>query len=144
MEKEVRQPAQLVPSWNFSMAQIAALLFVVLSLAVCAFQVALVLGAPWGELTLGGKWRGALPPGARLIAIVSAVVVAAFAAVIAARVDLAFAPLRPWAPALAWVVVAYCALGVVANAATPSRRERALWLPVVLGMLILSALVALS
>lgn len=32
---------------------------------------------------------------------------------------------------LGWLVVAYCGLGVLANAATPSAAERMLWLPVV-------------
>jgi hypothetical protein len=41
-------------------------------------------------------------------------------------------------------VVAYCALGCLANAAMPSRRERQLWLPVVIAMLICSLAVAWS
>ena len=40
---------------------LAALVFGLLSLVVAAFQLALVLGAPWGEFTFGGRWRGALP-----------------------------------------------------------------------------------
>jgi len=45
---------------------------------------------------------------------------------------------------LVWVVVAYCAVGTVANAVTPSRPERRLWLPVVAAMLLCSLVVALS
>ena len=126
------------------MAQTAALLFVLLSFLVGAFQVALILGAPWGKFTLGGRWRNSLPPHARVIAGVSAALVGALAVVITARAGLAFAPLQSWAPTLSWVVVGYCALGTLANAVTPSRRERAVWLPVVLCMLVLSILVAMS
>ena len=126
------------------MAQAAALLFVFVSVLVVAFQVALVLGAPWGEFTLGGRWRNSLPLHARFIAVVSAALLGAFAMVITARAGLAFVPLQSWAPTLSWVVVGYCALGTLANMVTPSRRERAVWLPVVLCMLVLSIFVATS
>ena len=126
------------------MAQAAALLFVFVSVLVVAFQVALVLGAPWGEFTLGGRWRNSLPLHARFIAVVSAALLGAFAIVITARSGLAFVPLQSWAPTLSWVVVGYCALGTLANMVTPSRRERAVWLPVVLCMLVLSIFVAAS
>jgi hypothetical protein len=127
-----------------AMEQVAAVLFGLLSLLVAAFQLALVLGAPWGEFTLGGRWRGSLPCHARLIALGSLVLLGAFVAVMAARAGLAFAALQPFAAPLAWVVVGYCVLGCIANAATPSRRERAVWLPVVLCMLGLSVVVATS
>jgi hypothetical protein len=122
----------------------AAVLYVLLSLLVAAFQTALILGAPWGEFTLGGRWRGALPVRARLFPLISIALLGAFAGVIAARAGLGFAAARPLASTWAWVVVGYCALGSIANAVTPSRRERALWLPVVLCMLGLSAVVATS
>lgn len=125
---------------------VAALVFGLLSLVVAAFQLALVAGAPWGEFTLGGRWRGALPPDLRAIPLVSAALLVAMAVVVAARAGLFADP--PFSEGVAagwaWAVVAYCAVGSVANAATPSRRERALWLPVVLGMLASSLSVALG
>src|SRR5207245_947648 len=41
-----------------AMSKYAAFLFVATSFGVCAFQLALVLGAPWGEYRLGGRWKG--------------------------------------------------------------------------------------
>jgi len=126
------------------MAQFAALLFVFISAAACLFQVALILGAPWGELTLGGRWRGPLPLRARILAGVSLALLLAFAVIITARAGLAFQNVQAFALTWSWVVVGYFVLGSVANAVTPSPRERAIWLPVVLGMLLLSIIVALS
>jgi hypothetical protein len=125
------------------MPQACALLFGALSLAVATFQVALVLGAPWGEYTLGGRWRGALPAAVRVLAGLSAALLVFSAAVVAARAGVAFPSMAGLASTWVWVVVAYCALGSIANAFTPSRRERMIWLPVVLGMLVLSLVVAL-
>ena len=126
------------------MIPFAASLFALICLATSGFQLALIAGAPWGELTLGGRWPGALPLRARLLPLVSLALLVAFATIILSRAGVIQTGLGQFVPALAWVVVAYCAVGVVANLATPSRRERALWLPVVTSMLVSSAVVAAS
>ncbi len=126
------------------MAEYAALLFVLAAAGVGIFQVALALGAPWGELTLGGRWPGRLPPRIRLLPVLSLALLGLFSAVILARADLALPLLQPHSDALAWVVVGYCGLGCIANAMTPGKRERRLWLHVVLGMVALSLIVATS
>lgn len=40
-----------------------------MSLVVIAFHVAMICGAPWGHLTMGGRWPGALPPAARWLSL---------------------------------------------------------------------------
>lgn len=64
------------------MTPYTALLFSLASGAVAIFQLALVLGAPWGELTLGGRWRGRLPLKIRFIAGFSIVLLCCFSAII--------------------------------------------------------------
>lgn len=122
----------------------AAIVFALLTGFVTAFQIALFFGAPWGELTLGGKYSGALPGRARLIPVVSAFLLIGFGVIVVSRAGLAFPGLRGVSTYIVWIVVAYCALGCVANAITPSRRERKLWLPVVVVLLVASVIVALS
>ncbi|MBT9500478.1 MAG: hypothetical protein IV092_04485 [Burkholderiaceae bacterium] len=126
------------------MSEFAALLFTLIAVGISAFQLALVLGAPWGEFTLGGRWRGSLPIKVRAIPVLSLLLLPGFGAIILARAGFAVPLVQPHAHALAWLVVGYCALGTLVNAITPSRRERNLWFPVVLCMLILSLLVAAS
>jgi hypothetical protein len=104
--------------------------------------VALVAGAPWGALTQGGRYTGALPLGARIVAALSAVLLAAFILVVRAHAGAIDPRPAPRFPRLIWVVVACCALGVAANAATPSAVERLVWLPVVTVMLLASLQVA--
>jgi hypothetical protein len=111
--------------------------FTALTGIVIAFQLALVAGAPWGSLTQGGRVDGPLPLGARAFALASAVLLAVFIHIVRARA----AP-RPRFPRAVWGVVAYCAVGIVANAITPSPAERALWLPVVSLMFVASFQVA--
>jgi hypothetical protein len=122
---------------------IAAIIFTALSAFVGAFQLALVFGAPWGEVTLGGRYKGALPNRIRAAPAVSAVLILGFAVIVLARAGLAFFDLGPLSVKLIWGVAAYCLLGSLMNYLTPSKRERALWFPVVAVMLICSLLVAL-
>ena len=122
----------------------AAQLFALLASIVAVFQLALIAGAPWGHLTWGGRYPGVLPPGMRGVAAVSLLLMLAFAWIVLARAGFRVPFIRSRMRGATWGVVAYCALGVVANAATPSRSERALWLPVVSGMLLSSVFVARS
>jgi hypothetical protein len=120
----------------------AAWIYIVLSGVAIAFQLALVAGAPWGHLTMGGAYPGRLPANARAIAAGSAVLLAAFAATIAARASLAFPRWSNASRRLVWIVVAYSFIGILANAATPSAPERMLWLPIIATMAVCAILVA--
>ncbi|WMW79304.1 hypothetical protein RF679_11660 [Undibacterium cyanobacteriorum] len=122
----------------------AAIVFTALSVFVILFQLALVFGAPWGEWTLGGKWRGALPARVRLIPVISIFIIAFFVGIALARAGVAMQAWSEWSQKGIWIVVAYCALGVVANSATPSKRERRLWVPVLVVLLSSSLYLALQ
>lgn len=115
-------------------ALIAAWLFA----AVAVFHVAVALGAPWGEYTQGGQTVGTLPPTMRLVAASSALIVAAMSATVLAAAQIG--PLRTArASARLWAMratTAYAALAVVLNVATPSPRERAVWAPVSIVLLV--------
>lgn len=114
--------------------RLSANIFTVFAGAATLFQLALVFGAPWGALTQGGRVSGVLPASARVVAIVSAVLLIGFIYVVRAR-----AAAAPRFRRTIWFVVTYCALGIIANAATPSSAERRLWLPVV-GIMFLTSL----
>jgi hypothetical protein len=125
-------------------AAVAASVFAVLALLVAAFQLALAAGMPWGKLTWGGKFPGTLPVYMRAVAVTSAVLAVAFGLTVAIRAGILLREWQPISRKLIWVVVAYCAIGVVANAATPSGSERRVWLPVVFVMLVSGLIVAMS
>jgi len=103
------------------------LAFAIVMGIVILFQAALILGAPWGHLTLGGQWSGALPLEIRLIPAVSIILLLAMV-----RIVLGASGLRPqWGPRwLIWPVCAYMAVGIAVHIVTPSAAERMLWLPV--------------
>jgi len=88
------------------------------------FQAALALGAPWGAAAWGGGHSGVLPPGLRVASAVGALVWLGVLLIVLGRV---------WGPTgrrrVLLVVAAYSTVGILANAASPSGIERAIWTP---------------
>jgi hypothetical protein len=113
---------------------------------VATFHAALVLGAPWGEVTQGGGTTGTLGTSGRLVAALSCLVTAVMAGAILGRVGRG--PFRLW-PArlragLAWATPLYAGVGAVLDLITRSAAERALWAPVSLLLLGLVTFVMVS
>ncbi len=126
------------------MSVVAAYVFVALVLVVCAFQVALAAGAPWGHLAMGGKFPGRFPPVMRVLAVLQCGVLLLLGGIVLIRAGFILEEWRRIGAALIWVVVGLSALSVVMNLATPSKWERIIWGPVSIGLLAASAAVALG
>ena len=122
--------------------RLSALVYGIVTLGVIAFQLALAAGAPWGEFAMGGAYPGQFPPELRVAAVVQAVVLGLLALVVLARAGIVLPKWSKTSRWLAWVVVAFSALSLVLNSITPSARERMIWAPVALVMLISSVIVA--
>ena len=123
-------------------ARLAAVVYVGVSLVIIAFQLALAAGAPWGEFAMGGAYPGQFPPELRVAAVVQAVILALLALVVLARAGVM---LPTWSKAsgwLIWVAVAFSTLSLVLNTITPSARERMIWAPVALVLLVCGVTVA--
>ena len=121
------------------MVRAAAWGFAGLGALVVGFHLLVIAGAPWGALTMGGRWPGVLPRPARGLSGMSALMIAGMAAVVLARARVLPWRVPRWAMA---AVLGLSVLRVVANAATPSGMERALWLPVTIGLLAAAMVVA--
>ncbi len=122
----------------------AAIVFAAVAAGVISFQLALALGAPWGEYAMGGTFPGRYPPRMRVAAVVQAVVLALVAVVVLSDARVALPGLSLALPWLIWLVVAFSAVGAVLNSITPSARERRIWAPVTIVMLVSSLIVALA
>ena len=123
---------------------VAAYVFAALASIVFLFQVSLVLGAPWGHLTLGGRFSGRLPGRMRGFAAFSALLIALFAAIVLSRAGLVLPGCESATRVGIWFVVGYSALGIIMNAMSNSRWERILWIPVTVLMLVCSTLAAIG
>ena len=122
------------------MTQTAAMLYMGIVGLVIVFQLCLIAGAPWGQLTQGGRYEGTLPLLGRITAGLSVPLLACMAAGIASA-----AGMPPnWSRWTGWVALVVQALSTLLNWITPSRAERLLWGPVTLVMLALAAFVVLG
>lgn len=91
---------------------------------VAAFQIALALGAPWGAAAWGGAHLGVLPGRLRAASTAGAVAWVGAAGVAAGVVGGDTARRRVLRGA-----TGFAGLGVLLNAASPTRIERAIWVP---------------
>lgn len=125
--------------------QWAALIQVVISLIVMIFQIALIFGAPWGEYTMGGQNTGVLPKKLRVAAAVSAVIMLAQAGHYLAQAGILNPLLSPELNTVVnWFWFGFAVLGLGANAISRSKKERNLWVPVLLVSVVCTLVVALS
>lgn len=126
------------------MSTAAAIVFAVVAAGAIAFQIALALGAPWGEYARGGAYRGRFPPRLRAAAILQALVIASLALGVLSRAGLIDVPLVRDLAWLVWVAVAFSAVSLVLNGISRSPGERRIWVPVAIVMLGSSLVVAVT
>ena len=126
------------------MSEALAVVYALITGLVVAFQVALALGAPWGQYAMGGAFPGRMPTPLRIAALAQGIVLAALAMIVLADAGLADVALLDDWPWLIWVPVAVSAVAVVLNASTRSQGERRIWLPVAIVLLLCSLGVALA
>lgn len=96
-------------------------------------HIALAAGAPLGRFTVGGRFKGKLPPLWRWLALVQAGLLAVMALVVLQHGGVLNTALPR---ILFWPVAGLTLLTFFANAASPSAPERRLWTPVTLAMVI--------
>lgn len=110
-----------------------------LLVAVVAFQLAVVLGAPVGRFTQGGQHEGRLPTANRVLAALSIVLLLAMAATVSGKVGRGpFASLSSGLlTTMWWITVAYLAVGLVMNLASRSKQERLVFAPLTAIVLVL-------
>ncbi len=108
-----------------------AIIYCLMILGVIGFQVALILGAPWGRVTQGGQTEGPLPRSGRGVAAVSILVLVG----IALGVLSADGHWPGWPSWTGWAAVVVNAVSMVLNWITPSAAERKLWGPIMTVML---------
>ena len=128
-----------------SIVVIAALIQAVIALGVAIFQIALVAGAPLGEYTMGGQHPGKLPGQFRVTAAVSAIIMVAQSGHYLAQAGILNPALSPGQNAIVnWFWFGFAVLGLIVNSISRSKKERNLWVPVLLVSAICTLLVALN
>ena len=126
------------------MSSVAAHIFALLIFVVVLFQLALMLGAPWGNVAMGGRFPGKFPPVMRIAALIQGLVLGVIGFIVLIRGQVLNSNLYEITEIAIWVVVALMGFSLVMNLVTPSRWERIIWAPVLVVLFTCSVVVALS
>ena len=122
----------------------AAYIFGFLTAIIMLFQMALALGAPWGEMAMGGKFPGRFPPMLRIGAILQMLLLAFAVLVVLSRAGLVLESYFEFSKSAIWFVVALCVVSATLNTITPSKKERMLWSPITIILVFCAVVVARS
>jgi hypothetical protein len=125
------------------LVDLAAIVYLVLTVVAVGFQLALALGAPWGELAMGGRYPGRFPPVLRVVAVGQAVILSLLALIVLSKAGLVLPEATADSPNVAYIPVVVMGFSAWMNIRTPSVRERKLWAPVTVAMLVCALIVAL-
>jgi hypothetical protein len=126
------------------LVQLAAVAACAVLAGLAIFQAALIGGAPLGRLAWGGQHQ-VLPAGLRVGSAVSIVLYAAFAYAALAKADLVPSLGNEVVTAVVtWVLAAYFTLGVLMNAISRSKSERAVMTPVALALAVFYLVLAVN
>ncbi|MFW6135018.1 MAG: hypothetical protein ACOC5R_05530 [Elusimicrobiota bacterium] len=124
------------------MVTIAAIIFTILISIVIVFQIGLVIGMPWGEYAMGGRFTGTYPWKMRLGSMIQIVILFFFAFIVLLRAGIIRSRYDGFSITAIWLVVGFLVLSVVLNFITPSKKERAIWGPISILLLVTSLIVA--
>jgi hypothetical protein len=126
------------------MVKIATYVFCFILFCLAAFQVSLIVGAPFGHFAWGGQ-NEVLPTTYRIGSVSSLLIYALFAVVVLHKAKLLhFIKSSRFSTIGIWIIFGYSVLGVLMNAASRSSGERMVMTPVVLAMALLSFVIARS
>ncbi len=93
---------------------------------------------------MGGKYPGKFPAKIRILSVINATILLAMGGIVAARAGIYLQDLSDLSTWAIWIVVVFVGLSALANLATPSKQERALWAPVSVVKVICALIVALA
>lgn len=109
-------------------------IFIVFNSIPILFQIALTLGAPYGELTMGGIHKNKLPKKQRFFTAVQALLLFSFSVLVGIQGDLFLKEFKQDLMFFNNWVLGILVISLVLNTITPSKKER-IWAPILLVML---------
>jgi hypothetical protein len=110
---------------------------------LAVLQLLVAAGRPWGRFVWGGQ-HDVLPTRLRIGSVISVLVYGLIALIVLDRAGVVDVVSDTVASVGTWVITAYFTLGIVANAASRSRSERAVMTPLCAVLAVCSLVVARS
>jgi len=122
---------------------LSAMIFAICTGVLIVFQGCLAAGVPWGAASMGGTYPGKYPPGMRVVAAITIIVLTCISAIVLSHAGLLSTILPEFPNFAVWIVVGFFLVATIMNTITPSKVER-IWAPVAAVQCITSGIIALS
>ncbi|MDO9629181.1 MAG: hypothetical protein Q7I99_04700 [Acholeplasmataceae bacterium] len=113
-----------------NMTLILGIYYIVISIIVTLFQLALAFGAPLGKYANGGKFPGSLPKNMRFLPFIQIAILWFFLYIVLIKTEMIGNHPNAIGSIGIWFVVFFFFLGSIMNLITPSKPERMVWGPV--------------
>jgi hypothetical protein len=110
--------------------QTAAYIYSFFIVIIILFHLGLVLGRPWGRITMGGQHLGKLPKNMRLVAFAAIFLLIFFLFNVLSQSCLMFTEWQFLTSKTIWIVVVFNFMTLIGNLITKSKWERIIWAPV--------------
>jgi len=123
---------------------IVALVFSSLIGITVLFQLALALGAPWGEYAMGGRYPGKWPLKLRVFGIAQILILLFIELIVLIRAGMLLPGYYQISRLASCFIVGFFFLSFGLNVSTSSKGERLLWAPTSLLLLVASLVIAIS
>ncbi|MBU1142040.1 MAG: hypothetical protein KKH92_00175 [Firmicutes bacterium] len=104
--------------------------YIIISIIVTAFQLALAFGAPLGKFANGGKFPGSLPKNMRFLPFIQIAILWFFLYIVLIKTEIISNQPVSIGSIGIWFVVVFFFLGSILNLITPSKPERMVWGPI--------------
>ncbi len=122
----------------------ALFIFSFSAMIISVLQIGLILGAPWGEFAMGGKYPGRFSIKLRISAFVQLLIVWLSVLVILSRANIGLTDYSELSESAIWIVVGIFFISSVLNLITTSKKERWLGAPTAMLMTVSSLFIAVS
>lgn len=119
-------------------------IFIVLSIIIAIFQLALALGAPLGEYTMGGKFPGKLPMKMRIAALAQIIILLFFVFIVMTKAGMAFEQYYSIGRIGIWFIVLFFVFGSIMNISSSSKKEKLVMGPANIIALICTLIIAIG
>lgn len=126
-----------------SNVEIAAIIFSFAAAIIIVFHLLLAFGFPLGGRAMGGKYPDQWPDFMRIIAILIVCFWILVSILVMVQAGLLFREYQDYSRVLGWFIVLFCGVQVVLHVISPSKKERQIWLPVTI-ILLVSSMVVLT
>lgn len=118
--------------------------FILAALPAMILQTGLILGMPWGQIAMGGKFADVFSPKLRISAALQLLLIITTVLIVLTRSSIILEGLHNFSRGAIWFVAGLYFISAILNLITTSNKERLLGAPTTILMFLSSSYIAMN